>query len=150
MTDILFYHLERQPLERVLPMLLEKTIERGWRAVVRSITADRVQAIDEFLWNYSDESFLVHAVDGEADPSLEPIFISHTTNEPNQPNVLFLVDGSPIPAEVGSYERIVLMFDGNDEMALKGARSAWKDVRSRGLEGTYWQQNENGRWEKKA
>ena len=51
MTDILFYHLERQPLERVLPMLLEKTLERGWRALVRTFSAERVQVIDEFLWN---------------------------------------------------------------------------------------------------
>ena len=29
MTEILFYHLQSQPLERVLPALLEKSIERG-------------------------------------------------------------------------------------------------------------------------
>jgi DNA polymerase-3 subunit chi len=150
MTDILFYHLERQPLERVLPMLLEKTIERGWRALVRSVNPERVQAIDEFLWNYADESFLAHAVDGEPDPSIEPIFVTQAMDEPNQPNVLFLVDGSLMPSDVAPYDRIVLMFDGNDETALNGARAAWKEVRSRGLEGTYWQQNESGRWEKKA
>ncbi|KFL26848.1 DNA polymerase III subunit chi, partial [Devosia sp. 17-2-E-8] len=31
MPDVLFYHLENQPLEKVLPLLLEKTVERGWR-----------------------------------------------------------------------------------------------------------------------
>src|SRR5690349_11599483 len=36
MTDILFYHLERQPLDRVLPQLLERTLERGWRAVIET------------------------------------------------------------------------------------------------------------------
>ena len=36
MTEILFYHLQHQPLERVLPTLLEKTLERGWRAVVQT------------------------------------------------------------------------------------------------------------------
>ena len=150
MTDILFYHLERQPLERVLPMLLEKTLERGWRALVRTFSSDRVQVIDEFLWNYSDESFLPHAVDGEPDPEREPILVTHTLEEPNRPNVLFLVDGSVLPENVTGYDRIVLLFDGNDDTALNGARLAWKEVRSRGLEGTYWQQNDAGRWEKKA
>ena len=45
MTEVLFYHLEHQPLERVLPSLVEKTLERGWRAVVQAgggIVADSV------------------------------------------------------------------------------------------------------------
>jgi DNA polymerase III subunit chi len=29
MTEVLFYHLHRQPPERVLPTLLEKSLERG-------------------------------------------------------------------------------------------------------------------------
>ena len=28
MTEVLFYHLQRQPLERVLPQLLERSVER--------------------------------------------------------------------------------------------------------------------------
>ena len=36
MTEILFYHLERAALESVLPGLLEKSLERGWKAVVRA------------------------------------------------------------------------------------------------------------------
>ncbi|MEA2951567.1 MAG: polymerase subunit chi, partial [Alphaproteobacteria bacterium] len=31
MTEMLFYHLQRQPLDKVLPTLLEKSLERGWR-----------------------------------------------------------------------------------------------------------------------
>ncbi|MDB5454933.1 MAG: polymerase chi subunit HolC, partial [Caulobacter sp.] len=33
--DVWFYHLERSALEQVLPELLEKTLGRGWRALVR-------------------------------------------------------------------------------------------------------------------
>ena len=34
MTEVRFYHLQRKTLEQALPQLLEKTLERGWRAVV--------------------------------------------------------------------------------------------------------------------
>ena len=34
--EIWFYHLERSTLDQVLPGLLEKTRERGWRALVRA------------------------------------------------------------------------------------------------------------------
>ena len=34
--EIWFYHLERSTLDQVLPTLLEKTLERGWRALIKS------------------------------------------------------------------------------------------------------------------
>src|SRR6516225_1397864 len=36
MTEIVFYQLQRQPLERVLPTLIEKSLERGWRVIVQA------------------------------------------------------------------------------------------------------------------
>jgi len=150
MTDILFYHLERQPLEKVIPALLEKTLERGWRAVIRAKTAEKVQLLDEALWTYAEESFLPHAVVSEPFAEVEPIVITASMEEPNRPDILFLVEGVEFPEAVTSYQRVVLLFDGNDDAALADARKAWKEVRARGLDSTYWQQNENGRWEKKA
>ena len=150
MTDILFYHLERQPLEKVIPSLLEKTLERGWRAVIRAKTPEKVQLLDEALWTYAEESFLPHAVATEPHVVVEPIVITASMEEPNRPDILFLVEGAEFPESVSNYQRVVLLFDGNDDAALTEARKAWKEVRSRGLDSTYWQQNDNGRWEKKA
>ena len=42
------------------------------------------------------------------------------------------------------------MFDGNDEEALARARADWKKAKESGLAATYWQQDEDGRWQKKA
>ncbi|MED5396188.1 MAG: DNA polymerase III subunit chi, partial [Pseudomonadota bacterium] len=42
MTEIAFYHLERSPLERALPKLLEKTLEAGKRALVVVGSVERV------------------------------------------------------------------------------------------------------------
>ncbi|HPG88472.1 MAG TPA: DNA polymerase III subunit chi, partial [Hyphomicrobium sp.] len=42
----MFYHLEHQPLEKALPALIEKTLERGWRAVVQIGSDERLEAID--------------------------------------------------------------------------------------------------------
>ena len=46
MTDVLFYHLERSRPEEVLPTLLEKTLKRGWRALVKLPTPE---ALETFL-----------------------------------------------------------------------------------------------------
>ncbi len=61
MTEVLFYHLQNITVENVLPPLLEKSLERGWRVVVQSTSPERADALDAHLWTYRDDSFLPHA-----------------------------------------------------------------------------------------
>ena len=149
MTEVLFYHLTRQPLDRVLPGLLERTLERGWRAVVQAGSAERVEALDALLWTYADDSFLAHGTTRDGMVERQPIFLTAGEDNPNGAGVRFLVDGAALTEHTG-YSRIVYIFDGRDEEALIQARSEWKRIKAVGLDVTYWQQNENGRWEKKA
>jgi DNA polymerase-3 subunit chi len=148
-TEVLFYQLDRQPLDRVLPGLLEKTLERGWRAVVQAGSEERLEALDALLWTFADESFLPHGTirDGFADQ--QPIFLTAAEGNPNGAAVRFLVDGAEC-GELSGYERIVYLFDGRDPDALVNARRQWKAAKQQGFPVTYWQQNERGRWEKKA
>src|SRR5262249_41793492 len=69
MTEIVFYQLQRQPLERVLPTLIEKSLERGWRVVVQAASEERVEALDAHLWTFRDDSFLPHGTWREAEAS---------------------------------------------------------------------------------
>jgi DNA polymerase III subunit chi len=149
MTEVLFYHLTRQPLDKVLPGLLEKTLESGWRAVVQAGSGERVDALDALLWTYADDSFLPHgtARDGMADQ--QPVFLTIKDENPNGATVRFLVDGAEAP-DLADYTRAVYIFDGRDEAALAQARAEWKRIKGAGHAVTYWQQNDNGRWEKKA
>ena len=150
MIEVLFYHLQRQPLEAVLPTLLEKSLERGWRAVVRATSDERLAALDDHLWTFSDESFLPHGTDREPDAAEQPVVLTLAKRNPNGAAILFLVEGAPVPADASDYQRLVLLFDGNDEDALAAAREDWKRVKAAGQEATYWQQDARGRWEKKA
>jgi DNA polymerase-3 subunit chi len=150
MTEVLFYHLQRQPLEAVLPTLIEKSLSRGWRAVVQATSAERLAALDDHLWTFSDDSFLPHATDKEPDSAEQPVVLTLAEVNPNGAAIRFLVEGAPMPADIAGYERLVLLFDGNDEDALAVARLHWKAVKAAGHEATYWQQDQRGRWEKKA
>ena len=149
MTEVLFYQLERQPLDQVLPGLLEKTLERGWRAVVQAGSTERVEALNGLLWTYREESFLPHgtAADGFADR--QPVFLTAGGDNPNGAAVRFLVDGGEC-SDFSFYDRVVYLFDGRDEEALQRARGKWKAAKAAGHDVTYWQQNDRGRWEKKA
>ncbi len=147
--DVLFYHLERQPLERVLPSLLEKTIERGWRAVVQSGSPERLEALDLALWTYRDDSFLAHGMRKDGNSEHQPIYLTIGPETPNGAGVRFFVDGAS--AEVfDGYVRFVYLFDGNDPDAVAAARVQWTDAKKAGCAVTYWQQSPSGGWEKKA
>lgn len=148
-TEVLFYHLERQPLERVLPSLLEKTLERGWKAVVRVGSEERLEALDIALWTYRDESFLPHGTRKDGNAELQPIYLTTGDETPNGAGVAFLVDGAETEAFEG-FMRIVYLFDGRDEEAVSLARRQWKAAKAANSTVTYWQQNAKGRWEKKA
>ena len=149
MTEVLFYHLQNAPLERVLPDLLERSLQRGWRAIVRAGSKERLDALNNTLWTYRDESFLPHGTLEDGPPELEPVFLTTEDDNPNGANVLFLVDGA-VPGEVTGYERCVLMFDGRDAEAVAAARNHWKTLKDAGHDTTYWQQSDAGKWEKKA
>ncbi|MBL8847578.1 MAG: DNA polymerase III subunit chi [Hyphomicrobium zavarzinii] len=148
-AEVLFYRLERAPLERVLPSLLERTLERGWRAVVQSGSAERLEALDLALWTYNDASFLPHGTARDGDPSRQPIYLTTGDETPNGAGVRFLVDGAEMTHFEG-FVRIVCIFDGHDAEATGKARSQWKAAQAAGCTVTYWRQSESGRWEKQG
>lgn len=148
-TEVLFYHLERTPLERVLPELLEKTLERGWRAVVQISSRERLEALDAALWTYREESFLPHGMADDDATGAQPIILTTGTDTPNGATIRFFVDGSDTE-DLTLFERAVYLFDGRDEAAVAQARKQWSRAREAGHDVSYWQQNAQGKWENKA
>lgn len=150
MTDVLFYHLQNMTVETVLPPLLEKSVERGWRVVVQATSEERVDALDTHLWTYRDNSFLPHATWRVADAEHQPIVLEIEDRNPNRANVRFLIDNAGLPVDCSPYERVVLVFNGDDSDAIATARAAWSDCKARGFDVTYWQADEQGRWRKRG
>jgi DNA polymerase-3 subunit chi len=150
MTEILFYHLKGQTLEQVLPALLQKSLERGWRVVVEASSDERVEALDAHLWTWRDDAFLPHGTWRDLEAAEQPIVLTADGENPNGATVRFLVDGANLGANAASYERIVLLFNGDDPEALEMARARWSEASAVGAEVTYWKTNEDGRWERQA
>lgn len=150
MTEILFYHLQRQPLEKVLPSLVEKSLERGWQTAIQAVSEERLSALDDGLWTYSDDSFLPHGTDREPDAASQPVVLTLSETNPNKAAIRFLVEGADLPDDANDYARICILFDGNDTDALVLAREQWKAAKEQGHAIAYWQQDDDGRWSKKA
>ena len=149
MTEVLFYHLQNMSLENVLPPLLEKSLDRGWRVVVQSSSQERTEALDAHLWTYRDDSFLPHATLRAGNSQDQPIVLTVDEGNPNSANIRFLVDNAALPADSATYERMVLVFNGDDAESLAAARSAWAACKAQGFAATYWQVDERGRWQRR-
>lgn len=150
MPEILFFHLQSRPLEQVLPTILDRAVSRGQKVVVELSSPERLSALDDHLWTYSDESFLAHVTAAESDAATNPVVLTTKAHNPNAAQVRICAEGVRIPDALQDYERVVLIFDGDDPDALTAAREDWKSVRASGASASYWQQDEAGRWEKKA
>ena len=150
MTEILFYQLNAQKLEQVLPPLIARSLERGWRVVVQASSEERVEALDAQLWTWRDDAFLPHGTWRESEAAEQPVLLTVNADNPNGAVVRFLVDGAALPADAAGYQRLVLLFDGDDPEALDAARTRWASAKNEGFEVTYWRTDENGRWQRQA
>ena len=149
--EVWFYHLERRPLTEVLPILAGKALERGWRVVVQTVDALRVKALDDLLWTYKDESFLPHALADDSRAARQPLVLTADAVNPNYAVLRMYVEGAEIhlAADETRYDRVMLLFDGGNEVELDAARGQWSRLKSAGHSLAYWQQDEAGRWERK-
>jgi len=154
MIEVSFYHLTRRKLEQALPVLLEKSLARGWRVAVQARDAKRLQNLDDFLWSFEPTKFLPHGTKADGAPETQPIYLTIEGDNPNAADARFLIDGvnaAPLLNDPASAPktRAVLMFDGNDAMELQAAREQWKELRDAGFELVYFQEDERGAWAEK-
>ena len=152
MTETLFYHLERRALEDVLPGLVEKSLGRGWRAVIKTESSERSDALDNLLWTYDEAGFLAHAQSGDGEPKRQPVLITVEDENPNGAQILFCVGGAE-PSDwdaLSSLARVVMLFDGRDQAFVERARAAWQKAKNAGHDVTYWKESPSGKFEKQG
>jgi DNA polymerase-3 subunit chi len=147
--EVWFYHLERTGLDQALPELLQKTLGRGWRALVRSPDPDRLEHLDGWLWSYRDDAFLAHGLDSEPNADRQPVLLTAQSANANASQALFLLDDAD-PGDLAGYERCLILFDGRDDAATASARKRWSELKGQGNTVSYWRQSPEGRWEKQA
>lgn len=148
MAEIRFYHLTARTFEQTLPVLLDRTLQRGWRAVVCVGSEERVESLAGHLWTYSKEGFLPHGTKRDGFAEEQPVWISDHVENPNAAQVLFLGDGAESDGN-GAFATVCDLFDGNDPEAVQAARGRWKRLRDAGHTLVYYQQDEAGAWSEK-
>lgn len=163
MAQALFYHLTRSTPEQLLPGLIGKSLETGWRVELRGRDPTRQAALDEALWR--GEGFLPHGLAGGPHDARQPVLLTLDAARPggtppadpvtppppaNGAACLVALDGASLaPAECRALERVCIVFDGNDPAALERAREQWRELRAADIPAQYWSET-SGRWERRA
>ena len=151
MSRVDFYHLQKQTLEEVLPKLLGKALELHKNILVRIGNEERVEFLNSHLWTFDNTSFLPHGSKKDGFSSQQPVWLTAGDDNPNNAELLFLVDGAyASPQEINQFERVFNIFDGNDQNSLEQARKFWKELKNASLDIFYWKQDDNGRWTQAA
>lgn len=148
MAEIYFYHLADEPLERILPNLLRRGLERGLRMAVQSSSTDSLTKLSELLWSLEDVAFLPHGF-GEDVAHHQPLWLCADHANPNNASYRFYIEGT-VPDAIDGLDRALILFDSNSEDALASARNEWKKRKAEGHDIKYWKQDENGTWQNLA
>ncbi len=150
MALIQFYHLLSTPLERALPKLMEKASSAGLRGLVVAQDDEQLKRLDDALWSAEPASFIAHGTaEDDVPPEQQPLFLSLKEDNPNNATMLVVTNGIT-PKDIGSYARILDVFDGHDGQALQAARERWKAYKKTDHELQYIQQQKDGSWKKQA
>ena len=145
----LFYHVTQSPVEGVVETLLTRALAQGWRVELRGVSPERMDWLDQKLWLGPEEEFLPHGLAGGPHDALQPVLLT-TTPRPEGRQAVMTLDGAEVtPGEVAAAERVWILFDGRDEVAVARARDQWKALTGAGTAAQYWSE-ESGRWQKKA
>jgi DNA polymerase III subunit chi len=147
MVQVWFYHLERTPLISALPELLEKVIDKGWRAYVLGQGPETLNTLDQHLWTFKSEGFIGHGREHEAFAERQPVLLGESGKPVNDPQVLMSVSAMDLP-ELNAYKRVLILFEAQNQLHLDWARGQWKTYKAQNLDLAYWKQNEHGRWER--
>jgi DNA polymerase-3 subunit chi len=146
MAEIRFYHLQKQSLEQALPRILSKALDQGHKIIIKT-KKDTIEAVSELLWNTELDPFLAHGSVFEKNEELQPIYITDEEKNPNQADILILINGEAYN-NMDKFKLCCEIFDGNNQDALSQARLKWKEYKDAKLNTTYWQEDAQGKWKK--
>ena len=150
MAEVLFYHLTESTLEDALPGLLERSVDRGWRAVVQTGTEERRDALDRICGPFATiRSWRMAPIASRIPPS-SPILLTTGDGNPNEAQIRFLVDGA-VPPDISRLRaRRVPVRRPRRRRRSRRRATHWKTMKDAGHAVTYWQQTPDRRWERKA
>ena len=137
-----FYHLTRDPAEKLVPMLAGKVLDVGKRLLLLVPDETACAALSDALWSAQPASFLAHDIAGSEREADQPILLSDQCEPANGASYIILSDGQ-WRDEALSFERAFFLFTADQ---IDHARTIWRQLSANEVvTPRYWKQD-GGRW----
>ena len=141
-----FWQLSRDPVERVVALIAERTRGAGEKLLVVAKGPEQRAAMSRALWETNPEAFLANGDASDPHAARQPILLSPNCEPENGAGYLVLADGDWRDG-AEPFERVFLLFG---EAAADAARGVWRKFDGReDVQRSYYAQ-EDGKWVKKA
>ena len=141
-----FWQLSRDPVERVVALIDDRTRGAGEKLLVVSEDEGRRAEMSRTLWEARPEAFLANGDASARHAARQPILLSERCEAENGARYLVLADGGWCEG-ADAFERVFLLFD---EAGTPAARGTWRMFDGReDVQRSYYAQ-EDGKWVKKA
>jgi DNA polymerase-3 subunit chi len=141
-----FWQLSRDPVERVVALIAERTRGAGEKLLVVAESEAQRAAISQTLWEAKPEAFLANGEAAAPHAECQPILLSNECQPVNGARYAILADGF-WREKAEQFERVFLLFGDAD---IEPARGIWRQFDGReDIERSYYAQ-EDGKWVKKA
>jgi DNA polymerase-3 subunit chi len=142
LTQVDFYQLGHDPVEKAVAGIAENVLRNGGRLLVVADDPDRRERISAALWSAGPESWLANDQADAPLPQVQPILLSGSCDAANAARYIALADGHWREAAL-AFDRAFYLFD---DATLDEARAAWRALsRNEAVKPRFWRQ-EGGKW----
>lgn len=144
-TEFWVYACTLTPRKEVLTALLEKALDKDLRVVVFCQNEKESEALNDYLWSFSEEKFIPHGTLADGMAEDQPIFLTHQAQVPNSADMA-IVWGEAEVYLTHTFQRVIVMVDARFE-APKLTPSQEKLMQALGVDApTLCVQTAEGKW----
>ena len=119
--------------------ILEYNLDNRIKTLVRFPTEESMLQFDEWLWATKPDSFLAHGTSKDPYPERQPVYLSCSSENPNQATFLMLMAGATAQlGEITLFSETAILFDQNH---ADTCREFWKTLTAGGLKPVLQQHN---------
>lgn len=133
MTLIDFYVLQQQEVDaqhHFACRLIEKAVRQGNRVMVATKDEEESRKLDESLWSFRPDSFVPHALLGEAHADQAPVLISHGEDDDTHHDVLVNLR-LQVPPQFSRFKRLTEVVI-QEPKVLENSRVSYAFYKKRG------------------
>lgn len=121
MIKISCYKTKQDQLAKAFCQLAQKCYYSSTNTCVITNNSNFTIELDRVLWTYSKKHFIPHATKEDPFTQEQPIYITHSIENPNNSKIIILVNptedkllqlfSTTNPLEISSVEKIMIIFD---------------------------------------